>query len=283
MISVPLAEFNMNDAANDKPFTLFAGPCMMESVDLVQHVSGHLHEVTSALGIPFVFKASYDKANRSSALSERGPGLDAGYRMFDALDPDIPCMTDVHNWAEATSIRDVVDILQIPAFLCRQLDLLDVAIASGLSVNIKKGQWCTPNWWHTVVENAEYFHDKNGLEGPTRIFLTDRGTSLGPSLAVDMKSLAHARHTGYPVVMDITHSMQVPAGLSETGGGGFYEDIARGALGMGIAGIFLETHPNPSRAKSDKATQIPLSKVESLLARLKAFDDAVKGVLNVQM
>jgi 2-dehydro-3-deoxyphosphooctonate aldolase (KDO 8-P synthase) len=261
----------------DQPLFLIAGPCTAESLALCVDVAGQLKEVTARLGIPYIFKASYDKANRSSGKSVRGPGIDAGLKLLAEVrrQVGVPVLTDVHSEADIAAVAAVVDVLQTPAFLCRQTDFIHAVAACGKPVNIKKGQFLAPNDMKNVVKKAQ---EVNG--GADNIMVCERGASFGyNNLVSDMRSLAIMRETGCPVVFDATHSVQLPGGQGDTSGGQreFVPVLARAAVAVGIAGIFMETHPNPEKAWSDGPNSWPLARMESLLATLKALDTLVKS------
>ncbi|MBQ7413212.1 MAG: 3-deoxy-8-phosphooctulonate synthase [Alphaproteobacteria bacterium] len=269
--SVPLSRFEFN---NDKPFVLIAGPCQMESEQHGVDMAGQLQELTHQLGIPFVFKASFDKANRTSVNGIRGMGLEKGLQAFAKIKQQLGCatLTDVHEPYQCAPAAEVVDILQIPAFLCRQTDLLLAAGRTGKIINIKKGQFLAP--WDMAPVAA-----KIESTGNTNILLTERGTSFGyNTLVVDMRSLPIMKQTGYPVIFDATHSVQQPGGngLSSGGKREFAPVLANAAITAGIAGIFIETHENPDKAPSDGPNMIPLSDMPRVLERLLALDKLVK-------
>jgi 2-dehydro-3-deoxyphosphooctonate aldolase (KDO 8-P synthase) len=258
----------------ERPFFLIAGPCVVESEGLVLDVAGRLKEITGKLGIPFIFKASYDKANRSSRASFRGPGIDAGLKALSRVREQIgvPVLTDVHEDTPLGEVAAVVDVLQTPAFLCRQTNFI-VAVSSQLKpVNIKKGQFLSPWEMQNVVDKAR-------SAGNTEIMVCERGFSFGyNNLVTDMRSLAIMRSTGCPVVFDATHSVQLPGGKGDSSGGQreFVPVLARAAIAAGVAGVFMETHPNPAVALSDGPNAWPLDRMAPLLATLKELDIAVK-------
>jgi 2-dehydro-3-deoxyphosphooctonate aldolase (KDO 8-P synthase) len=259
----------------DKPFFLIAGPCVVESEQLQMDVAGQLKEMTAALGIPFVFKSSYDKANRSSGKSYRGPGMDEGLRILGAVRKKIgvPVLTDVHAEDEIATVAGIVDVLQTPAFLCRQTDFIHAVAAAGKPVNIKKGQFLAPSDMKNVVDKARE------ASGADNIMVCERGASFGyNNLVSDMRSLAIMRDTGCPVVFDATHSVQLPGGQGTTSGGQreFVPVLARAAVATGVAGIFMETHPDPAKALSDGPNAWPLARMKDLLATLKEIDMLVK-------
>jgi 2-dehydro-3-deoxyphosphooctonate aldolase (KDO 8-P synthase) len=264
------------EAGLDHPFFLIAGPCVIESRELVLEVAGRLKETCAALGIPFVFKASYDKANRSSGKSFRGPGMDKGLEILADVKRTVgvPVLTDVHERSEIAAVAAVVDVLQTPAFLCRQTDFIQAVAASGRPVNIKKGQFLAPHDMRHVVAKAK---EANG--GADSVMVCERGTSFGyNNLVSDMRSLAILRETGCPVVYDATHSVQLPGGQGAASGGQreFVPVLARAAVAVGIAGLFMETHPNPQQALSDGPNAWPLAKMRPLLEQLRDIDALVK-------
>ncbi len=259
----------------DRPLFLIAGPCVIESRDLAHQTAGLLKEITGRLGIPFIYKSSYDKANRSSGRSFRGLGMDSGLKILESVRTEIgvPVITDVHEVSEIDAVASVVDVLQTPAFLCRQTNFIEAVAASGKPVNIKKGQFLAPWDMKNVVEKA------NAAGGAGRIMVCERGVSFGyNNLVSDMRSLAVMRETGCPVVFDATHSVQLPGGQG-TRSGGQREHVpvlARAAVAAGIAGIFMETHPDPARALSDGPNAWPLAYMEMLLTTLMELDASVK-------
>ena len=259
----------------DRPLFLIAGPCVVESLDLAQETAGRLKEITDRLAIPFIYKSSYDKANRSSARSFRGLGIDGGLQILERVRREIgvAVLTDVHAADEIEAAASVVDVLQTPAFLCRQTDFIEAVAASGKPVNIKKGQFLAPWDMKNVVEKA------NAAGGKGRIMVCERGVSFGyNNLVSDMRALAVMRETGCPVVFDATHSVQLPGGQG-TRSGGQREHVpvlARAAVAAGISGLFMETHPDPERALSDGPNSWPLDQMERLLVTLKELDAAVK-------
>ncbi len=264
----------------DKPFFLIAGPCVVESESLQLDVAGALKEMTGALGIPFIFKSSYDKANRSSGTSFRGPGMDKGLEILAKVKREltVPLLTDVHTEAELPAVAAVVDVLQTPAFLCRQTDFIRAVAQAGLPVNIKKGQFLAPHDMVNVIHKARAAAREKGL--PEDQFMAcERGVSFGyNNLVSDMRSLAIMRETGAPVVFDATHSVQLPGGQGTSSGGQreFVPVLARAAIAVGIAGIFMETHPDPTHALSDGPNAVPLKHMRALLEQLLALDRVVK-------
>ncbi|HET7776512.1 MAG TPA: 3-deoxy-8-phosphooctulonate synthase [Azospira sp.] len=261
----------------DRPIFLIAGPCVAESEQLCVDVAGQLKEVCARLGIPYIFKASYDKANRSSGKSFRGLGLESGLKILENVRRQIgvPVLTDVHTEEEVPAVASVVDVLQTPAFLCRQTDFIHAVAASGKPVNIKKGQFLAPGDMKNVVDKAR---EANG--GADTIMVCERGASFGyNNLVSDMRSLAIMRDTACPVVFDATHSVQLPGGQGTASGGQreFVPVLARAAVAVGVAGLFMETHPNPACAMSDGPNAWPLDRMESLLQVLVGIDRLVKA------
>ncbi len=262
------------EAGARAPLFLIAGPCVVESEALQLDVAGRLKEITTRLGIPFVFKSSYDKANRSSVNSYRGPGLEAGLRVLAEVKRQIgvPVLTDVHEDTPFAEVASVVDVLQTPAFLCRQTNFILKACSQGLPVNIKKGQFLSPWEMQNVVDKAR-------STGNEAILVCERGFSFGyNNLVADMRSLAVMRATGCPVVFDATHSVQLPGGQGSSSGGQreFVPVLARAAVAVGVAGVFMETHPDPAKALSDGPNAWPLERMESLLATLVELDRTAK-------
>ena len=262
------------EVGQDRPFFLIAGPCVIESEALVIDVAGQLKELTAKLHVPFIFKASFDKANRSSRSSFRGPGIDAGLKALQKVKDQIgvPVLTDVHEDTPLSEVAAVVDVLQTPAFLCRQTNFIVAACSQGKPVNIKKGQFLSPWEMQNVVDKAR-------STGNSQIMVCERGFSFGyNNLVSDMRSLAVMRATGCPVVFDATHSVQLPGGAGTSSGGQreFVPVLARAAVAAGVAGIFMETHPNPAKALSDGPNAWPLDRMPSLLATLVELDTAVK-------
>jgi 2-dehydro-3-deoxyphosphooctonate aldolase (KDO 8-P synthase) len=258
----------------DRPFFLIAGPCVIESEGLVLDVAGRLKEITDGLNIPFIFKASFDKANRSSRSSFRGPGLEGGLKALAHVREQIgvPILTDVHEDTPLAEVAAVVDVLQTPAFLCRQTNFIVAACSQGKPVNIKKGQFLSPWEMQNVVDKAR-------STGNAHIMVCERGFSFGyNNLVSDMRSLAIMRATDCPVVFDATHSVQLPGGKGDSSGGQreFVPVLARAAVAAGVAGIFMETHPDPAKALSDGPNAWPLDRMRSLLTTLKELDSAVK-------
>jgi 2-dehydro-3-deoxyphosphooctonate aldolase (KDO 8-P synthase) len=263
------------DVGLDHPLFLIAGPCVVESEALQVDVAGRLKETCAALGIPFVFKSSYDKANRSSHASFRGPGMDEGLRILAEVrrQVDVPVLTDVHAIDEIATVAAVVDVLQTPAFLCRQTDFIQAVASAGRPVNIKKGQFLAPEDMLQVVTKAK------AASGADNVMVCERGASFGyHNLVSDMRSLAIMRATGCPVVFDATHSVQLPGGQGTSSGGQreFVPVLARAAVAAGVAGVFMETHPDPARALSDGPNAWPLPRMRALLETLVELDAAVK-------
>ena len=263
------------DAAIEAPLFLIAGPCVVESMQLQLDVAGRLKEMCAALAIPFIFKSSYDKANRSSAASFRGPGMAEGLHVLAEVKRQIgvPVLTDVHTESEIADAAAVVDVLQTPAFLCRQTDFIQAVARAGKPVNIKKGQFLAPEDMKQVVAKAK------AASGADNILVCERGASFGyHNLVSDMRSLAIMRGTGCPVVFDATHSVQLPGGLGTASGGQreFVPVLARAAVAAGVAGVFMETHPDPAKALSDGPNAWPLGRMRALLETLKDLDAAVK-------
>jgi 2-dehydro-3-deoxyphosphooctonate aldolase (KDO 8-P synthase) len=263
------------EAGLDKPFFIIAGPCVVESEQLQMDVAGQLKEMTSELGIPFIFKSSYDKANRSSGKSFRGPGMEKGLEILAKVKKTlgVPILTDVHTEEEVPIVAKIVDVLQTPAFLCRQTDFIHAVARAGKPVNIKKGQFLAPSDMKNVVDKARE------ASGTDNIMVCERGASFGyNNLVSDMRSLAIMRDTGCPVVFDATHSVQLPGGQGTSSGGQreFVPVLARAAVATGVAGVFMETHPDPSKALSDGPNAWPLGRMRELLATLKEIDTLVK-------
>ena len=262
------------EAGLDQPLFLIAGPCVIESEQLVLDTAGELQSICNALGIPFIFKSSFDKANRTSGDSFRGPGLEQGLAILEKVKKQfgVPVLTDVHEDTPLAEVAAVVDVLQTPAFLCRQTNFIQDVARQGRPVNIKKGQFLAPWDMLNVVEKAR-------AVGNGQIMVCERGVSFGyNTLISDMRGLAVMRNTGCPVVFDATHSVQQPGGLGGRSGGQreFVPVLARAAVASGIAGLFMETHPDPDRGLSDGPNMWPLGKLRPLLATLKALDEVVK-------
>ncbi len=268
------------DVGLDRPFFLIAGPCVIESEQMALDTAGRLKEITAELGIPFIYKSSFDKANRSSGSSFRGLGMEKGLEILATVKRQInvPVLTDVHEIDEITSVAAVVDVLQTPAFLCRQTDFIRACAQSGKPVNIKKGQFLAPHDMKHVIQKARDAAAEAGL--PTDVFMAcERGVSFGyNNLVSDMRSLAIMRETGCPVVFDATHSVQLPGGQGTSSGGQreFVPVLARAAVAVGIGGLFMETHPDPAKAMSDGPNAVPLGRMRELLQSLSELDRVVK-------
>ena len=269
------------DVGLDHPFFLIAGPCVIESEQMALDTAGALKEMTSALGIPFIYKSSFDKANRSSGKSFRGLGMEKGLEILATVKKQlhVPVLTDVHEVHEIKPVAAVVDVIQTPAFLCRQTDFIRACAQSGIPVNIKKGQFLAPGDMKNVIDKAREAAREANL--PTDVFMAcERGVSFGyNNLVSDMRSLAIMRETECPIVFDATHSVQLPGGLGSTSGGQreFVPVLARAAVAVGISGLFMETHPDPANAKSDGPNAVPLHRMRELLASLAEIDRVVKS------
>lgn len=269
------------DIGSDRPFFLIAGPCVIESEAMVLDIAFRMKEITDKLRIPYLFKASFDKANRTSGKSFRGPGLNEGLRILSEVKAKVgvPVLTDVHTEAEVPEVAAVVDMLQTPAFLCRQTDFIHACAKSGKPVNIKKGQFLAPHDMVNVVKKAREAALEAGLDLDS-FTVCERGATFGyGNLVSDMRSLAIMRETGAPVVFDATHSVQLPGGNGTSSGGDrrFVPVLARAATAVGVAGLFMETHPTPEKALSDGPNSVPLDRMEELLTQLKAIDSLVKS------
>jgi 2-dehydro-3-deoxyphosphooctonate aldolase (KDO 8-P synthase) len=272
-----LAGFEIGE---DQPFFLIAGPCAIESRQMAFDTAGRLKEITSALGIPFIYKSSFDKANRSSSRSFRGLGMDQGLQILADVRQElgVPVLTDVHDISQIKPVAAVVDVLQTPAFLCRQTDFIQACALSGKPVNIKKGQFLAPQDMQQVVNKAREAADEAGVIAD--IMVCERGASFGyQNLVSDMRSLSIMRGTGCPVVFDATHSVQLPGGQGTTSGGQreFVPVLARAAVAAGVAGLFMETHPQPDQALSDGPNAVPLDSMAALLAILVKLDQITKA------
>lgn len=272
--TIKIADFTVS---NSSPFFLMAGPCAIESLDHAQAMCGALQEITSALDIPFVYKSSFDKANRTSMTSVRGVGLEAGLEILAAVKKEfgVPVVTDIHLPEQCAEVAEVADILQIPAFLCRQTDLLVAAAKTGAVVNVKKGQFLAP--WD--MDNVSIKLEQSGNEN---IMLCERGASFGyNTLVSDMRSLPIMARTGYPVVYDATHSVQQPGEQGATSGGDrtMVPVLARAAVAVGVAGLFMETHQDPESAPSDGPNMVPLDEIGDVLAHLKRLDEVTKAAV----
>lgn len=268
------------DVGLSRPFFLIAGPCVIESRQMAFDTAGQLQEITKALGIPFIYKSSFDKANRSSGKSFRGPGMSDGLHILADIRSTlgVPVLTDVHDQSQVDEVAAAVDVLQTPAFLCRQTDFIQACAATLKPVNIKKGQFLAPHDMVHVVNKAREAALAAGGDGST-IMVCERGASFGyNNLVSDMRSLAIMRETGCPVVFDATHSVQLPGGQGTSSGGQreFVPVLARAAVAVGIAGLFMETHPDPAKALSDGPNAVPLGKMAGLLQSLVSIDRCVK-------
>ena len=268
------------DIGLDQPFFLIAGPCVVESEQLQMDTAGALKEITASLGIPFIFKSSYDKANRSSGVSFRGPGMEKGLGILAKVKRELglAILTDVHSEAEIAAVASVVDVLQTPAFLCRQTDFIRAVAQSGKPVNIKKGQFLAPGDMKNVIDKARAAAREKGLDDD-RFMACERGASFGyNNLVSDMRSLAIMRETRAPVVFDATHSVQLPGGNGDRSGGQreMVPVLARAAVAVGIAGLFMETHPDPANAMSDGPNAVPLKHMKALLETLLELDRVTK-------
>ena len=262
--------------ANDRPFVLFGGMNVLESRELALEIAAAYKEVAAKLGIPYVFKASFDKANRSSITSFRGPGLEKGLEIFAEIKEthDVPVITDVHEPAQAAPAAEVIDVLQLPAFLCRQTDLVVALAETGNPINVKKAQFLAAHeMGHIISKFAE--------AGNEQVILCERGSSFGyNNLVVDPLNFGIMKRTGCPVIFDVTHALQIPGGHSDSAGGRrqAVSELMLAGMSQGIAGLFLESHPDPSNAKCDGPCALPLDKLEPFLAQAKAMDDLVKGL-----
>jgi 2-dehydro-3-deoxyphosphooctonate aldolase (KDO 8-P synthase) len=268
------------DIGLDQPFFLIAGPCVIESEQLQMDTAGTLKEITTSLGIPFIFKSSYDKANRSSGTSFRGPGMAHGLEILAKVKRElgVPVLTDVHSEADIAAVAAVVDVLQTPAFLCRQTDFIHAVAQSGKPVNIKKGQFLAPGDMKNVIDKARAAAREKGLD-EDRFMACERGASFGyNNLVSDMRSLAIMRETRAPVVFDATHSVQLPGGMGTSSGGQreMVPVLARAAVAVGVAGLFMETHPDPANALSDGPNAVPLKHMRALLETLLELDRVTK-------
>jgi 2-dehydro-3-deoxyphosphooctonate aldolase (KDO 8-P synthase) len=268
------------EAGLDHPFFLIAGPCVIESRQMALDTAGRLKDITTELGIPFIYKSSFDKANRSSGSSFRGLGMEKGLEILADVKRQIgvAVLTDIHEIHEVKPVAAVVDVLQTPAFLCRQTDFIQACAQSGKPVNIKKGQFLAPHDMKNVIDKARAAAREAGLREDS-FMACERGVSFGyNNLVSDMRSLAIMRETGCPIVFDATHSVQLPGGQGSTSGGQreFVPVLARAAIAVGIAGLFMETHPNPAEAKSDGPNAVPLARMKELLATLVDLDRVVK-------
>lgn len=270
------------DVGLDKPFFLMAGPCVIESEEMVMEIAREMKAICDDLGIPYIFKASYDKANRTSVSSFRGPGIEKGLEILARVRETVgvPVVTDVHTEAEVPLVAKYVDVLQTPAFLCRQTDFICACARTGKPVNIKKGQFLAPHDMINVIEKARAAAREVGVN-EDNFMCCERGASFGyGNLVSDMRSLAIMRETGAPVVFDATHSVQLPGGNGKSSGGNrvFVPVLSRAAVAVGVSGLFMETHPDPQCAKSDGPNMVPLSRMRELLTSLVAIDRVVKGL-----
>lgn len=270
------------DVGLDKPFFLMAGPCVIESEEMVMEIAREMKAICDDLGIPYIFKASYDKANRTSVSSFRGPGIEKGLEILARVREivGVPVVTDVHTEAEVALVAKYVDVLQTPAFLCRQTDFICACARTGKPVNIKKGQFLAPHDMINVIEKARAAAREAGVN-EDNFMCCERGASFGyGNLVSDMRSLAIMRETGAPVVFDATHSVQLPGGNGKSSGGNraFVPVLSRAAVAVGVSGLFMETHPDPQCAKSDGPNMVPLSRMRELLTGLVAIDRVVKGL-----
>ena len=268
------------DVGLDRRFFLIAGPCVIESEQSAIDIAGQLKEITTALNIPFIYKSAFDKANRSSGTSFRGLGMEKGLEILAKVKKqvDVPVLTDVHDISEIAAVASVVDVLQTPAFLCRQTDFIRACAQSGKPVNFKKGQFLSPHEMLNVIEKARAAALEMNL--PDQFMVCERGASFGyNNLVSDMRSLAILRESMAPVVFDATHSVQLPGGQGNSSGGQreFVPVLARAAVAVGISGLFMETHPDPAKALSDGPNAVPLDRMKDLLASLVAIDDVVKS------
>ena len=269
------------DVGIDQPFFLIAGPCVIESEQLQMDVAGQLKEMCAALGIPFIFKSSFDKANRSSGNTFRGPGMDKGLEILAKVRHAlaVPVLTDIHDASQIAQVAGIVDVLQTPAFLCRQTDFIRAVAQCGKPVNIKKGQFLAPHDMKNVIAKARAAAREKGLL-EDNFMACERGVSFGyNNLVSDMRSLAIMRETGAPVVFDATHSVQLPGGQGTSSGGQreFVPVLARAAIAVGVAGVFMETHPDPAHAMSDGPNAVPLKHMKALLEQLMSLDRVVKS------
>ncbi|MBR9729473.1 3-deoxy-8-phosphooctulonate synthase [Shewanella intestini] len=263
------------EVANDKPFVLFGGMNVLESRDLAMSIAEHYVEVTQKLGIPYVFKASFDKANRSSVNSYRGPGMEQGLRIFEEIKStfNVPIITDVHEVHQCQPVADVVDVIQLPAFLARQTDLVVAMAATGAIINVKKPQFLAPHEMRHII-------NKFNEAGNDNIMLCERGSSFGyNNLVVDMLGMDEMKQSGYPVIFDATHALQRPGGRADSAGGRRAQatELARSGMALGLAGLFIEAHPDPDNAKCDGPCALPLKQLEKYLSQMKSVDDLVKS------
>ena len=272
MKEIKIKEINLS---NNSPMTIIAGLNVLENEDMALDVAEKLKEITTKHNIPFVFKASFDKANRSSIDSYRGPGLEAGKKIFESIKKNInvPIITDIHEEGQIEEISQVVDILQIPAFLCRQTDLISAACKTQLPLNIKKGQFLSPYQMKNIIEKCNSFGNDN-------IILCERGSSFGyDNLIVDFLGISEQKAFNYPIILDVTHSLQLPGGQGNSAGGRSHqaEDLARAAIALKISGLFIEVHPNPDKALCDGPSATKLEDFEDMITKIKKIDDLVKS------
>jgi len=276
--TVKVGEISLSNKSN---LVLISGLNVLEDKFIVKEVVGELKKVSDELDIPFIFKASYDKANRSSIESFRGPGIENGLEVLRKIKSDykVPVMSDVHSPGEVKKAKEILDVLQIPAFLCRQTDLISSAAITGLPINVKKGQFLSPAEMKNIITKFEHFNNKN-------ILLCERGTTFGyNNLVVDMLGLAELKRYDYPVIFDVTHSLQEPGGEGESTSGrrSLALDLAKSAISIGIAGLFLETHPDPDKAKCDGPCALPLKHLKEFLYQIKAIDKLVKTFSEIEI
>ena len=272
MKEIKIKEINLS---NNSPMTIIAGLNVLEDEDMALDVAEKLKEITTKHNIPFVFKASFDKANRSSIDSYRGPGIEVGKKIFESIKKniDIPIITDIHEEGQIEEISQVVDILQIPAFLCRQTDLISAACKTQLPLNIKKGQFLSPYQMKNIIEKCNSFGNDN-------IILCERGSSFGyDNLIVDFLGISEQKAFNYPIILDVTHSLQLPGGQGNSAGGRSHqaEDLARAAIALKISGLFIEVHPNPDKALCDGPSATKLEDFEDMITKIKKIDDLVKS------
>ena len=278
MKKVKVGEISLSNKSN---LVLISGLNVLEDKFIVEEVVGELKKVSDELDIPFIFKASYDKANRSSIDSFRGPGIENGLEVLRKIKSDykVPVMSDVHSPGEVKKAKEILDVIQIPAFLCRQTDLISSAAITGLPINVKKGQFLSPAEMKNIITKFEHFNNKN-------ILLCERGTTFGyNNLVVDMLGLAELKRYDYPVIFDVTHSLQEPGGEGESTSGrrSLALDLAKSAISIGIAGLFLETHPDPDKAKCDGPCALPLKHLKEFLYQIKAIDKLVKTFSEIEI
>ena len=278
MKTVKVGEISLSNKSN---LVLISGLNVLEDKFIVKEVVAELKKVSDELDIPFIFKASYDKANRSSIESFRGPGIENGLEMLRKIKSDykVPVMSDVHSPEEVKKAKEILDVIQIPAFLCRQTDLISSAAITGLPINVKKGQFLSPAEMKNIITKFEHFNNKN-------ILLCERGTTFGyNNLVVDMLGLAELKRYDYPVIFDVTHSLQEPGGEGESTSGrrSLALDLAKSAISIGIAGLFLETHPDPDKAKCDGPCALPLKHLKEFLYQIKAIDKLVKTFSEIEI